>query len=134
MHLQLDLQPRLTAANPLVRENAGRVAVERGPLVYCLEQADQPGEHPFFDLSLAPGTFQTEFKADLLGGVTVLRHPGFASPRPLASQPLYAPAALGPPADGTPVTLTFIPYYAWANREPQAMAVWVPHASASRAN
>jgi DUF1680 family protein len=134
VRLRLDLQPRLTASNPLVRENAGRVAVERGPLVYCLEQADQPGEHTIFDLSLAPGTFQTEFKADLLGGVTVLRHPGVASPRPLATQPLYAPAALRQAEVGTPVTLTFIPYYAWANREPQAMAVWVPHASSSRTN
>jgi len=134
VRLRLDLQPRLTASNPLVRENAGRVAVERGPLVYCLEQADQPGEHTIFDLSLAPGTFQAEFNADLLGGVTVLRHPGVASPRPLATQPLYAPAALRQPEGGTPVTLTFIPYYAWANREPQAMAVWVPHVSAARAN
>ena len=134
VHLQLDLQPRLTASNPLVRENAGRVAVERGPLVYCLEQGDQPGEHTVFDLSLAPGTFESEFKADLLGGVMVLRHPGLASPRPLAAQPLYAPAARRAPAGGTPLTLTFIPYYAWANREPQAMEVWVPHAMPSPAN
>ena len=134
VHLRLDLQPRLTVSNPLVRENAGRVAVERGPLVYCLEQADQPGEHTIFDLSLAPGTFQSEFKADLLGGVTVLRHPGVASPRPLATQPLYSSAVPRQPEGGTPVTLTFIPYYAWANREPQAMAVWVPHGSALRTN
>jgi DUF1680 family protein len=134
VHLRLDLQPRLTASNPLVRENTGRVAVERGPLVYCLEQADQPGGHTIFDLSLAPGTFQSEFKPDFLGGLTVLRHPGVASPRPLASQPLYAPAAIRPSVGGAPVTLTFIPYYAWANREPQAMAVWVPDARASRAN
>jgi len=134
VHLQLDLQPRLTASNPLVRENAGRVAVERGPLVYCLEQGDQPGEHTVFDLSLAPGTFESEFKTDLLGGVMVLRHPGLASPRPLAAQPLYASAARRAPAGGTPLTLTFIPYYAWANREPQAMEVWVPHAMLSPAN
>ena len=134
VNLRLDLRPRLTASNPLVRENAGRVAVERGPLVYCLEQADQSGEHAVFDLSLAPGTFESEFKADLLGGVTVLRHPGLASPRPLAAQPLYAPADRRPPAGGTPLTLTFIPYYAWANREPQAMEVWVPHAMPSPAN
>ena len=64
----------------------------------------------------------------------VLRHAGLASPRPLAAQPLYAPAARRAPAGGTPLTLTFIPYYAWANREPQAMEVWVPHAMPSPAN
>ena len=100
----------------------------------CWEQADQPGEHTVFDLSLAPGTFESEFNADLLGGVTVLRHPGLASARPFASGPLYAPASSRPPEGGTPLTLTFIPYYAWANRDPQAMEVWVPHTTPAQAN
>jgi DUF1680 family protein len=134
VHLRLDLRPRLTESNALVRENTGRVAVERGPLVYCLEQADQPGGHSVFDLSLAPGAFESEFKPDLLGGVTVLRHAGRASAQPLAGQPLYQPAARREAPGYRPVTLTFIPYYAWANREPQAMEVWVPQATPAPAN
>lgn len=126
IRLQLDLQPRLTVSNPLVRENVGRVAVERGPLVYCLEQEDQPSDRALFDLSLGSGRFEEEFKPDLLGGVLVLRHPGLAAARPLASQPLYRPAGSRDTAAPEPVTLTFIPYYAWANREPQPMVVWVP--------
>ena len=43
VEIDFGMQPRLVRANPLVREDAGRVAVERGPLVYCLEQPDQPG-------------------------------------------------------------------------------------------
>src|SRR5205814_3862948 len=110
-------------ANPLVREDVGRLAVERGPLVYCLEQIDQPG-HSLFDLSLAPGEFETELRGDLLGGVVVLRHPGVVSRHSLADEPLYQPAAARQAEDGAAVTLTFIPYYAWANREPQPMVVW----------
>ena len=127
--LRLDMQPRLTTANPLVRENVGRVAVERGPLVYCLEQQDQAAGKALFDLSLTSGTFESEFKLDLLGGVLVLRHPGAAAARPLNTRPLYSPARAGADDARTPVTLTFIPYYAWANREPQPMVVWVPHTS-----
>jgi DUF1680 family protein len=46
----------------------------------------------------------------------------------LASQPLYQRIGGQSAPPSTPVTLTFIPYYAWANREPQPMVVWVPHA------
>jgi uncharacterized protein len=127
--LHLDMQPRLTTANPLVRENVGRVAVERGPLVYCLEQQDQAAGKALFDLSMSSGTFEREFKPDLLGGVLVLRHQGVAAARPLNTQPLYGPAQARSNDARNPVTLTFIPYYAWANREPQPMVVWVPHAS-----
>jgi uncharacterized protein len=127
--MHLDMQPRLTTANPLVRENVGRVAVERGPLVYCLEQEDQAGGKGLFDLSLVNGTFASEFKPDLLGGVLVLRHQGAAAMQPLNTQALYSPASARSRQSRTPVTLTFIPYYAWANREPQPMVVWVPRAS-----
>jgi uncharacterized protein len=131
VRLRLDVQPRLTTSNPLVRENVGRAAVERGPLVYCLEQEDQAAGKALFDLSLASGTFESEFKPDLLGGVVVLRHQGQAAARPLNAQPLYSPVGATSTGAQTPVTLTFIPYYAWANRAPQPMVVWVPHASAA---
>ena len=127
LHVQLDMQPRLTTANPLVRENVGRVAVERGPLVYCLEQQDQAAWKALFDLSLAAGAFDGEFRPKLLGGVLVLRHPGQAAVRPLNTEPLYRQAGAKTTGAASPVTLTFIPYYAWANREPQPMVVWVPH-------
>jgi DUF1680 family protein len=132
VRVRLDMQPRLTTANPLVRENVGRVAVERGPLVYCLEQKDQAAGKALFDLSLASGAFESEFKPKLLGGVLVLRHPGRAAARPLNTQPLYSPVNARTADASSPVTLTFIPYYAWANREPQPMVVWVPRASDAR--
>jgi hypothetical protein len=83
-------------------------------------------------MSLAPGTFENEFKPELLGGVLVLRHPGITAMPPLASRPLYQPASAQTPSQRMPVTLTFIPYYAWANRVPQPMVVWVPDARARK--
>jgi DUF1680 family protein len=77
------------------------VALTRGPLVYCLESIDNPGLH-LFAARLDPATFQPEFEPELLGGVWVLR---------------------GRTHQGQPCTA--IPYYAWANRGPSQMTVWV---------
>jgi DUF1680 family protein len=128
VRLVFDMPPRLTQANPRVRENAGRVAVERGPLVYCLEQHDNPPS--IFDsaLLIGPGaSFSNEYRAGLLGGVIVLRHAAVAAEKPLTDEPLYRNLDINAGKSGKPVTLTFIPYYAWANREPAAMMVWVPY-------
>lgn len=129
--VSFDMKPRLTASNPLVRENAGRVAVERGPLVYCLEQPDNMATR-LFDAAIAPsGSFVEERRPDLLGGIIVLKHDGAESTAPLAGKPLYQSL----PDTGfetRPVELTLIPYYAWANRGPDQMEVWVPVAKAAR--
>jgi DUF1680 family protein len=123
VRIAFDMAPRLTQSNPLVRENGGKVAVERGPLVYCLEQPDNPV--PVRDVSLAlPGEFKLEKRADLLDGVTVLRHAGSVGAKPLAEEPLYR--VFRPAGAGKPLELTLIPYYAWANRGIDAMEVWIP--------
>jgi uncharacterized protein len=126
IRLQLPMQARTTSANPLVRENVGRVAIERGPLVYCLEGLDQPAP----DLNAAVVTanpFAPEFRPDLLGGAVVLKHKGAAYVRPLEGLSLYGmPSRL--PAMGD-ADLTFIPYYLFANREATPMQVWVPVAN-----
>ena len=138
VRLELDMTPQLVASHPLVLENAGRVAVQRGPLVYCLERTDQPGVRSLQDVALAPGggpgkEFRTEFRAGLLGGVTVLKHRGTVKEGALSDQPLYRRVLTGGGAEaGTrrssrPAELTFIPYYAWANREPSPMRVWIPY-------
>ncbi len=130
--LNLDMRTRLMTANPLLREDAGRVAVERGPIVYCLESADQPMLPSLFDAVLSGGEdFQMQYRADLLGGLMELRHTGVVSAKSAASEPLYR--ELGATSRATrPVTLTFIPYYAWANRGPLPMEVWVPYQRVER--
>ncbi|MGB8799172.1 MAG: beta-L-arabinofuranosidase domain-containing protein, partial [Candidatus Acidiferrales bacterium] len=80
VHLKMEMVPQVIEANPHVVEDAGRVAVQRGPLVYCMEQLDQPSGVKLDDVALdlgrkATGEFRSEFKPDLLGGVVVLEHP-----------------------------------------------------------
>ena len=129
VHLTFDMAPRLTASNPLVRENAGRVVVERGPLVYCLEKPDQPIAASLFDefLELTPSARFTErTRPDLLGGIVVLEHLGATASKPLEDDPLYRDLAAASHPREQPVQLTFIPYYAWANRGQFEMEVWIP--------
>jgi DUF1680 family protein len=130
VHIDFEMKPRLVRANPLVREDAGRVALEWGPLVYCLEQPDQTGASLFDASLLDDGTgFVSAFKPELLGGVLVLNHRGSLVDRPFSSEPLYRPFGEHVERPGEVVTLTFIPYYAWANRGPSNMEVWVPYTS-----
>ncbi len=92
---------RLLRARPRVRSCRGKVAVTRGPLVYCLESVDNPGVD-IFRVRLDPSTLKTAFSPSLLGGTQVIT----ARSR-----------------DGRP--LTFIPYFLWANRGESQMTVWV---------
>jgi hypothetical protein len=128
VHVEFDMRPRLTQANTLVRENTGRVAVERGPLVYCLEKSDQPLESSLFDATLLADNspFGEDFRGDLLSGVLVLSHKGQVRAKPLADDPLYRDFQAVENTKAQPTTLRFIPYYAWANRGQQEMEVWVP--------
>jgi hypothetical protein len=75
-----------------------------------------------------PGNeFRAETQKDLLGGITVLKHTGAVYETPLSQQPLYQLFATGARRASRPVSLTMIPYYAWSNREPTAMEVWIPY-------
>ncbi len=130
VHLKMEMVPQVIEANPHVVEDAGRVAVQRGPLVYCLEQLDQPSGTVIEDVALdlgrkTTGEFRSEFKPDLLGGVVVLEHPGASLEFGSAHEALYSTYTPDTPKN-KPVTLTFIPYYAWANREATPMQVWTP--------
>ena len=138
VRLQLDMTPRFVAANPLVREDYGKVAVQRGPLIYCLEQVDQEDRASIFDVALTASSapnwgFTSEFRPDILGGIVMLEHKGRAAAKPLSEEPLYHSLEKTPPSEGKEVNLTFIPYYAWANRVQGAMEVWIPYAAGGRA-
>ncbi|MFJ9537635.1 glycoside hydrolase family 127 protein [Streptomyces sp. NPDC101225] len=124
--LELGLEPRLTAADPRVDAVRGCVAIERGPLVYCLEQADHPGGG-LDDLVLdTTRPLAVKHRPDLLGGVTTVMAAGRRRDPSGAGWWPYRPAADSTPAAGEPVELTAIPYYAWANRQDGAMRVWLP--------
>jgi uncharacterized protein len=129
--LQFDMTPRVIVSNELIRDNIGKVAVERGPVVYCMESLDQPQGTSVFDwrleLALDRDTFKMEWKPDLLGGIETLRHRATRSARGDSTAPLYESlsAQSSPPARSGEVTL--IPYYTFHNREITAMQVWIPY-------
>ncbi len=132
VRLDLDMAPQLMEANSNIEENIGRVAVQRGPLVYCLEKIDQSNVNSLSDISLALGkklstAFKSDFRGDLLGGIVVLRHPGVETQESGGQEPLYRPVSVHPRMAERKVELTFIPYYVWANREPSPMRVWIPY-------
>ena len=130
VRLQFDMRPQVLEANARIAEDNGRVAVQRGPLVYCMEELDQPSGTTLADVALdmnrsPEGGFQTEYKQDLLDGVILLHHNGALYETSGSQTVLYS--RYGQNVRKTrPVTLTFIPYYAWANRKPSAMEVWTP--------
>ena len=131
INVKFNMTPQVIEANARVVDDYARVAVQRGPLVYCLEQLDQPGGVPLYDISLDlrpkdASRFQEEFEANLLGGITVLKHVGAATPQSASGSKLYY-RYTSDSAPTRPVELQFIPYYAWANRAPTPMQVWTPY-------
>lgn len=124
IHLELPMQVRRLRSNQNVLDNRGHVALARGPIVYCLEQADHP-KVPVYDIGLAQDSaFETHHDADLLGGVTVLETDGMMLDRSNDSLYQEDPFTLVTPLGKT--TLKAIPYHVWANRDAGAMRVWIP--------
>jgi uncharacterized protein len=127
--LRVEVMPQIIEANPRVADDTGRVAIQRGPLIYCLEEIDQPSGISLSDVAVNPGRqsaeqFQAEFRNDLLGGMVVLHHTGALYERGAAEKALYS--RYGREATTRKIPLTFIPYYAWANRQATSMQVWNP--------
>lgn len=119
VELSLQMPVRQVQANPNAKNLLGHLAVQRGPLVYCLEE---PGNKDLGGVIVPRGTeFKTKFDSALLGGVVTLEGQGYTTTTPNWRRRLYAPVTT------TSVRkLTFIPYGYWANRKPGAMAVWLP--------
>lgn len=114
VELHFDMEPRVVKANARVEADRGRVAVERGPLVYCAEWPDNDFDVLSVLLNRQPSFTVTE-KPDLLYGLNQIQTP--------AQTLKYDTEGRLSVQD---VTLTLIPYYAWAHRGTGRMAVWLP--------
>jgi DUF1680 family protein len=75
------------------------------------------------------GETTAHFAPDILGGIMVLDHPGIIS-RSSSGGALYSPSVETKAVQPVPTTVKLIPYYAWANRDPAAMQVWIPYSHA----
>ena len=115
VEINLPMPVRRIVAIDKVKENRNRVALQRGPLVYCFEHADNDGKAMNIVIP-DQAVFKTEFKSGLLNGIVVIQ-----------TQATIAKIS----ADGASVgtvnqTVTAVPYYSWANRGKGQMQVWIP--------
>lgn len=122
--LEMEMPVRILEANPRVREDMGKVAIARGPIVYCLEEKDNGKDLHLCRVDLQnmlPSDIRTEATEELGHPMTVLRVPGKRL-IPAEGGELYRSAG---PVKEEDVTLRMIPYYAWNNRGEGEMSVWV---------
>jgi DUF1680 family protein len=121
----LDMAPRITTANPKVDAIRGCVAIERGPLVYCIEAADNPGID-FSAVALDVREPLEDAHLDAWPDVPAIAVRGETRIQPRPLQALYVQADAHKEVIATPVNLTAIPYYLWANRADGPMRIWLP--------
>ncbi|CAH1190624.1 Non-reducing end beta-L-arabinofuranosidase [Paenibacillus auburnensis] len=121
IELTLPMEAYRVYAHPNLRADAGKTAIQRGPLVYCLEGADN-GE-PLSSISLSKsGGFTETFDGGLLGGAVVVKTTGYRVDEQSWNDGLYSRTK----AAEQPVEVTAIPYYLWGNRGSGEMKVWIP--------
>jgi len=122
--LDLPMPARLMEANPLVEEDLNQVAVQRGPVVYCLESPDLPPGVKISDVMIpADLKLVARFDRRLLDGIVILEGKALAQPEVSWTGKLYRDFQ---PAELKPVNVKFIPYSVWQNRGPSEMSVWLP--------
>lgn len=119
LSISFPMEPHMVEAHPLLRENKGKVAVEKGPLLYCAEWPDNGG-------SVLNLLFEKDAKlmvktSSLLGGIDLIE-----GQTRIASRSMDGSVTLSDPQ-----TLTLIPYHLWNNRGPGEMSVWLPAEIAS---
>ena len=126
--LDLDVRPRLSYPSRRTDALRGTVAVERGPLVYCFEQADH-GDVSIEDLAVTASALGERPAPTALGESVAVTVPAVRLP---AARPAY-PDQPDVPAEGQPATAVAIPYFQWDNRGGGPMRVWLPLRESSEA-
>jgi DUF1680 family protein len=114
--LSFPMNVQKVAAIDSVKQDAGRFALQRGPLVYCLEGPDNKDSAVMNIVVDTAAAITAVYRPDLLNGVMTLTMPGSSAAKQLNSEALLQ----------TRQTVTAIPYYAWNNRGAGEMEVWIP--------
>ena len=123
--LDLPMDVQFLHAHPRVSESHGRVAIQRGPLIYCLEQIDNGPN--LEDIALGSGALVPREDPQLLGGCVVLEGTGSRSNLSEWDESLYRAS----PTAREAVPVMAVPYYLWGNRKPGEMLVWIQESAAS---
>ena len=114
IELLLPMAVRKVRANKLVKDDVGKIALERGPILYCLEGKDQVDNHVFNKFIPENAEFSCEFSKDLLNGIMLIRGVAIQTEKN------------GGVISQKEVAFTAIPYSTWNNRGTNEMAVWMP--------
>lgn len=120
LELDLPMDIRKIQANEQIKDDRQKFALQRGPLVYCLEAPDNLDSTVQNIVVNKTEDFTATFNADLLNGITVLTAKGSSTKRQLNTDALLR----------TEQTVRAIPYYSWNNRGPGEMEVWIPYDAA----
>lgn len=123
VELSMPMDVQRLESHPSVKPNAGRVALQRGPVVYCLEGVDNGGHVRNLALS-REAELKAEFRPDLLGGVSVVRGKALSAQSEGWDDTLYRKVR-----EPKTVEFTAVPYCVWDNREPGEMILWLPEAA-----
>ncbi len=127
MELMLPMSVERVHAHPLVTMDSGRVALRRGPVVYCLEEVDNIANLNAISLPQNAG-LSIVWDRSLLGAVVTVRGEAYVDDAGAFGEALYRDE----PAPRRPMPIKAIPYFAWANRGLGSMLVWIREAVAGR--
>lgn len=120
IELDLVMDIKLMQSNPLVRSNAGKLALQRGPLVYCLEETDN-GENLSAISIPVDSKLTAEFDPETASGVVVITGNAYRIETSGWDENLYRTAQI----EENPTTIKAVPYCVWGNRSPGEMLVWI---------
>lgn len=124
VELVLPMEAELVEANPLVEETRNQVAVQRGPMVYCLEGHDVPEGRRVFDITI-PANIEFKAEKEKIGESTITSLTGEAL---IVQNPDWQGTLYRPISDKAvgKAAIKLVPYYAWGNRGQADMTVWLP--------
>ena len=106
--------------NPELRNNSGKIAIQRGPVIYCLEEVDNGTNLP--DIVLPTRSeLNAEYDEKLLGGVVTINVDALKTDMTLWKENLYKPVEY----NTKKIRIKAVPYYTWNNRKPGEMFVWI---------
>jgi len=133
IELQLNVTPTFIASNPRIDSTRGCLVIQRGPIVYCLEDQDQEVQGHLLDIEIdRDKPLKSAWKKDFLGGVVTVEAQGQVVDFEGWRGRLYQPALLPVEAVRRPARLIAVPYYAWGNRTIGGMRVWIPEMPLSK--